>query len=285
MPGLTDKNHELRAGRVGASSVAALLDCGSPWTTPSDVYAHVVHGISNFRGNKNAVEMGHRMEDLVLRMGSDRMDVRVVANHITRVHPTLPLAVTCDAYVYGSKRRIPVEIKTASAWQSEEWADGEVPAHYLAQVQAQLMVAGGEYAHLWALIGGRDFVGRVIDADLDHPVWGQRVITERIERFWADHVEPRIPPVDATSDLLSSFIVPEGVAAASGDLKTIGEMVNDLMSEKDTLEAALNDAREGLIGAMTRDGLRLVSDEGWTAEVKPTKSGRTTLRFQRARNK
>lgn len=285
MPGLTEKNHALRAGRVGASGVAALLDCGHPFTTPSDIYASVVHGIDTFRGNKNAVEMGHRMEDFVLRMGADRMGVRVVANSQTRVHPTLPLAVTCDAYVYGSKRRIPVEIKTASAWQSEEWADGEAPAHYLAQVQAQLMVTGGEYAHLWALIGGRDFVGRVVEADLDHPVWGQRVIAERIEQFWADHVTPRIPPADTTNDLLVSFTVPEGVAAADGDIETMGEMVRDLMGEKDNVEAALNDARDGLIGAMSRDGLRLVNGPGWTAEVKPTKSGRATLRFQRARNK
>lgn len=284
MPPLTKRNHDIRSGNVGASEVAALLDCGHPYRTPADLYASIVHGVNTFRGNANAAQMGHELEDVVLRMGSDRMDVKVRRNNRTRKHPTLPLAVTCDAYVWGSGNRIPVEIKTAGAWAAEEWADGNVPAHYLAQVQAQLMVTGGEYGHLWALLGGRDFHGRTIDADLDHPVWGQRVIAERIERFYNSHIIPRIPPVDTPTDLLFVFDIPEGVAAADGDLETVGQMVADLMQTQDYVKESLEQAREGLFKAMAERRLRLVTAENWTAEAKTNPSGSVSLRFTRKRN-
>lgn len=279
MPGLTEANWEKRRGRVGASEVAALMPEGHPFRTKADVYASVVHGIDTFRGNATAVAMGHELEATVLRIASDRLGIRVRRNSVTRVHRDLPLAVTCDAYVAGTGNRIPVEVKTASAWQSDEWAEGNVPRHYFYQLQAQLMVTGGEYGYLVVLIGGRDFVGVRIEADPEVHAHMAEAITD----FWADHNIPRIPPADTPSSLLWAFDIPEDVAAADGELETVGQMVSDLMSQQDIVKSSLDAAREGLIGLMHRRGLRLVTHSDWTAEVKPTKSGGSTLRFQRTR--
>lgn len=280
MPGLTEANQALRRGRVSASNVGALMPEGHPFHTKADLYAWVKHGLDSFSGSKQAVEMGHAMEDFVLRYGSRKTGVRVRANSRTRVHPTLPLAVTCDAYEWGSKNRIPVEIKTAAAWKLDEWQDGAYPSHYGDQVQAQLLVAGGDYGRLWGLIGGRDFREVIIPADPER----QRMMAERIEAFFRDHVDPGIPPEDTPASLLVSFAVPVGTGAASGDLAIVGDMVADLMGSKDTVEDSLQTAREGLISEMLEAGLSLAVHPDWTAELKPTKSGRTSLRFTRKKN-
>jgi predicted phage-related endonuclease len=285
MPPLSERNQAKRAGRVGASSVAGLLDCGSPWTNPAKIYAWVAHGIDTFAGNPAAAEMGHTLEGTVVKMGRDKTGVNVRRNSLTRIHPELPLAVTCDGYVTGTGQTIPVEIKTASAYAADEWAGGAVPPHYMAQVQAQLMVTGGAYAHLWALIGGRDLHTRIIESDHDHPVWGHAVIAQRITDFWAEHVLPGIPPPDTPPALLLSFEVPEGVGAPTGEIETVGGMVADLMAEQDRVKQSLEDAREGLLQRMAEQKLRLVSGAEWSAEVKTSTKGLSSLRFTRARKR
>lgn len=285
MPELTAKNFAVRRGRVGASGVAALVEgVGHPFVKPADIYANVVHGLNTFRGSSNAAEMGHALEDTVLTIGTQKTGIKVRRNSITRAHPTLPLAVTCDAFVAGSKGRIPVEVKTASGWMADEWADGNVPAHYIVQVHAQMMVQnprgvadGTAYAYIWALVGGRDFHAVRVDVDQDLVARIER----GIEEFWSNHIEPRVPPEDTDAGLLLSFDIPEDAAAAEGELETVGQMVADLMAEQDIVKTQLDAAREGMLRLMARDGLRVVTAPLWTAEVKPTRSGRTTLRFNR----
>jgi len=281
VPPLSAKNQAARAGRVGASEVAALLDCGHPFRTPADLYANIVHGIDTFSGNARAVEMGHVLEPVVLRIGMEQTGLRVRRNSLSRKHPMLPLVVTYDAVVVGTSPPEVVEVKTASAYMAEEWRDGEdnptAPPHYYAQVQAQLMVSGASRGRLWALIGGREFIGLEVPADPEL----QREIAERITAFYRDHITPRIPPADTPPDLLWSFDVPEGVAAASSEMEAIGTVIVGLMGQQDAIKIALGDARSGLIERMGRDGLRLVRHPSWTAESKPNKSGKRTLRFTR----
>ena len=280
---MSERNQAKRRGNVTASGLAALLDCGSPFTTKADLYAWVVHGIDTFKGNPHAAQMGHELEGTVVRLGMEKTGIRVRRNSLTRVHPTLPLAVTCDGYVEGSNQTIPVEIKTASAYGADEWAGDNVPDHYMAQVQSQLMVAGGGYAHLWALIGGRDLHTRVVEADLDHPVWGHTVIAQRITDFYERHVLPGIPPPETPPEMLMTFTVPDGVAAPTGELLTVGDSIAGSVELAANLKAALDVDRSTLAGLMQEAGLRLVVGPDWSAEMKANAKGIMSLRFTRAR--
>lgn len=278
MPELTAKNFAVRRGRVGASEVAALIpEVGHPFRTPAGIYASVVHGISDFKGNANAAAMGHALEETVLRIGTERTGRKVRRNSATRAHPDLPLAVTCDAFEAGTGGRVPVEVKTASAYQSDEWLEGNAPAHYIVQVQAQLMVQGGDHGYIWALVGGRDFHEVYVPADAAM----QQRIRDCVVDFWHDYVIPRVPPPDTDAGLLLAFDIPEDAAAAEGDIETVGQMVADLMAESDTVKYHLETARERLLEMMADRKLRVVTAPLWTAEVKPTRSGRASLRFNR----
>ncbi len=283
MAELSKKNFEARRGRVGASEIAALLDCGHPYRKPYDLFANIVHGIDTFAGNALAAEMGHTLEPVVIRMGMSETGLVVRRNSLTRKHPTLPLAATYDAVVVGTKPPEVVECKTASAYLADEWKDpmGQPigPPHYIAQVQAQLMISGGPRGYLWVLIGGRDFAS--VEVPRDEAIIAQ--IEERLTAFYAEHIIPRVAPDATPNSLLWAFDIPEGVGAASGTLEIIGLEIARLMESAANTKTLLGEAREALIGEMRTRKLALATHTDWTAEAKPAKDGKMGLRFTRSR--
>ena len=89
-----------------------------------------------------------------------------------------------------------LEIKTANAFNRDQWEDDEIPEMYMAQVQHYMAVTGYEGWYIAVLIGGNHFKYQYIERDdeyIDNLV--------KIESdFWFNYVEKKImPEVDGSS--------------------------------------------------------------------------------------
>lgn len=88
-----------------------------------------------------------------------------------------------------------LECKTASAYNADKWADGEIPLHYVLQCYHYMAVTGKRVWYIAALILGRGFTYRRLE--WDDSLIGQLIAAE--EDFWNNHVVKRImPPPDGS---------------------------------------------------------------------------------------
>ena len=77
-----------------------------------------------------------------------------------------------------------LECKTASAYSTDKWKDGQVPLHYLMQCYHYMAVTGRKSWYIAVAILGRDFKYAKIEWD-DKTIWS----LIQIERaFWERHV-------------------------------------------------------------------------------------------------
>jgi len=152
--------HAHRRGLRNASETPAVLGI-SPWVTPYQLWllktgraeptvnAAMRNGtaLEPLARHAYEVETGHVMQPLVLQDGlySASLD---------------GMTLEGDLIV---EIKVPFRGRESSLWQAVE--AGEVPAHYGAQIQHQLMVSGATSAHLWVFDGERGLL-RTIERDL-----------------------------------------------------------------------------------------------------------------------
>ena len=89
-----------------------------------------------------------------------------------------------------------LECKTVSPFSADKWADGKIPAHYMAQVNHYLAVSGFDCWYIAALIFGKELVIHKITTDKE--VLNNLIAKE--EHFWKYNVMPEIPPVPTGSE-------------------------------------------------------------------------------------
>jgi putative phage-type endonuclease len=282
VPPLTEQNQRVRAGRVTASQVA-ILTGSSPWGSPLEVFNWVFSGVSDFKDSP-AIQMGHALEPVVIDTGRRITGRKVRRNSLSQAHPYLPLAVTLDGWVVGTKPRVPVEVKTTSGFHADQWTldpggHGGVPEHYVDQVTAQMMVTGADHAYVWVLIGGQQFHERYVPFDLER---ADRIATA-VVTFFEDHVITGLPPLDARAEHPVLFTIPEGAGAADDEMEAIGGQIAGLMGMADGVTEALAEERSLLIDRMEKAGLATVRGSDWSADLKAAKSGKATLRFNRTK--
>jgi putative phage-type endonuclease len=151
--------HAHRRGLRNASETPAVLGI-SPWVTPYQLWllktgrAEPTVNVAMRNGtaleplarHAYEVETGNVMQPLVLQDGlySASLD---------------GMTLEGDLIV---EIKVPYKGQASALWQAVE--AGEVPGHYLAQIQHQLMVSGAASAHLWVFDGERGLL-RVIEPD------------------------------------------------------------------------------------------------------------------------
>jgi putative phage-type endonuclease len=142
--------HAHRRALRKASETPAVLGL-SPWVTPYQLWllktgraeptvnAAMRNGtaLEPLARHAYEVETGHVMQPLVLQDGlySASLD-----------------GMTLDGDLIV-EIKVPYKGQASALWQAVE--AGEVPAHYRAQIQHQLMVSGAAQAHLWVFDGQR----------------------------------------------------------------------------------------------------------------------------------
>ena len=151
--------HTHRLTMRNASESAAVLGI-SPWVTPYQLWllktgrktqsitAAMAHGTSMEPAARSAYELqtGQVIQPLVMQDG----DYSASLDGIT-LEGDLIVEVKC-----------PLRGRNSTLWRGAE--AGQVPGHYVAQVQHQLMVSGATTAHLWVFDGEHGLV-RVLERD------------------------------------------------------------------------------------------------------------------------
>ena len=167
-----------------AGAILGLNPYRSAFQVYHDKISDTIENIDN-----EAMRQGRDLEDYVAQRFSEETGFkvrRVNAIYQSEEHPLL--LADFDRLIVGQKAGL--ECKTVSPFSADKWADGEIPAHYLAQVDHYLAVSGFDCWYVAALIFGRELVIHKIVTD-------KQVLSDLIDKeelFWTRHVVPQIPP-------------------------------------------------------------------------------------------
>lgn len=190
---------------LGGSDLGAILGL-NPYRTPFQVWSEKSGRSEPFTGNLQT-RFGSYAEEFVAREYSDRTGRQVQRYNSLLRHPNAPLLGHIDRLVVpeGAKRAshmreirtdLGLEAKTAhalAASRNGDWGEpgtDAVPASYLIQCQAYMLLAGCAHWDLAVLFGNSDFAIYHLHQD---PELGEYIVDEA-SRWWRDYVIADTPP-------------------------------------------------------------------------------------------
>lgn len=199
----TQEWHEHRAKYRNASETAAVMGV-SPWQTPYELWLvktgrsvtketeAMRHGTATELAARAAFELesGLIMQPLVMVDG----DYSASLDGITLAGDTI-VEIKC-----------PYRGQTSELWQTVHTSS--VPAHYMLQVQHQLMVSQAKHAYLW-VYDGNEGIGLIIEPD--DAAFAQIKTAWDAFQPYLDHDTP--PPMTDQDTLIRSDIVWQQAAA------------------------------------------------------------------------
>lgn len=180
----------LRKAGIGGSDAGAI--CGvNPYSSAMKVFHDKTSEEVEEQDNE-AIRIGHDLEDYVAQRFMEATGLKVRKSNFmyrSKKHPFMIADV--DRLVVGEDAGL--ECKTASAYNADKWADGNIPLHYVMQCYHYMAVTGKRTWYIAAVILGREFTYRKLE-------WDDELISRLIgieEDFWNNHVVPgTIPPPD-----------------------------------------------------------------------------------------
>jgi putative phage-type endonuclease len=206
---LTAEQQAFRRQGVGSSEVAVVAGVSPFKTRPIDLYCLKL-GLTEPEPETPEMAAGSWLEGPIrdryaAETGQDvrlPQDVWPDSVHGTVRHPRFPWAMaTPDGLVVerGRPTRI-VECKNVGTHMARHWRDEPdgVPPYYRCQVQWQMEVCGLPEADVAALIGGQQF--RIYRVERDPEL--ASLLLRVAERFWVEHVQAEVPPVETCEDAL-----------------------------------------------------------------------------------
>lgn len=275
---------EERKRGLGASDVSAALGI-NPWKSPFALWAEKCGLLpdEDLAAENESIEWGLRLERPIAHAFGERTGrkVQFPSEHGLSVHPNLPfLRASLDAMQLTEARPEvgSLEIKTTSAWNSSDWANGAVPLYYQVQCQIQMAVCDYPWASIACLVGGQRLVWRdverddaFVDAALPH-----------LENFWRMVEQRECPPIDgscSTAETLGKLhpdddgqtveLPPEAVQwiadleAAKAQAKQLNATI-DLNNNR--LKAAIGSATFGELVTGQRFSFKTQSRSGYTVQ-------------------
>ena len=182
----------LRKAGIGGSDAGAI--CGvNPYSSAMKVFHDKTSEEVEEQDNE-AIRIGHDLEDYVAQRFMEATGLKVRKSNFmyrSKEHPFMIADV--DRLVVGEDAGL--ECKTASAYNADKWADGNIPLHYVMQCYHYMAVTGKRTWYIAAVILGREFTYRRLE-------WDDELISRLIgieENFWNNHVVPgTIPPPDGS---------------------------------------------------------------------------------------
>lgn len=182
----------LRKSGIGGSDAGAI--CGvNPYSSAMKVFQDKTSDQIEEQDNE-AIRIGHDLEDYVAQRFMEATGLKVrKSNFMYRSveHPFMIADV--DRLVVGEDAGL--ECKTASAYNADKWADGNIPLHYIMQCYHYMAVTGKRVWYIAAVILGREFTYRRLE-------WDDELISRLTaveEEFWNDYVvKGIIPPPDGS---------------------------------------------------------------------------------------
>lgn len=247
-----------RRNSLGGSDAGALLGFNK-YESPYSLYCSKVHPelFEKDLSDNDAVHFGNVLEDIVAKEFSARTGKKVRKHNKMMYHPEHEfMSANVDRVVIGE--RAILECKTANEYKKDEWADGNVPASYMAQCYHYLAVTGLDKAYIAVLIGGQTFIWTTIERD-------EEIIKEIIEserKFWYNNVLQQVPPetddTEPTANALNKLwnetrndelTIDEEQSSRFKALISIDKQIKQLQSEKrghqNKLKALLGENENG----------------------------------------
>lgn len=214
---------ELRQRGIGSSEIAAVAGL-SRFKNPIAVYYDKVSDIDEELEKVEEEEnefmyWGKKLEGVVADEFAERNpDIEVVdTDEVFQLVGLEWMLASPDRFLLCPKRGQGIlEIKTTSAYNAEDWKDGQVPDEYILQVQHQMAVTGCAYAYVAVLIGGNKYQQQLVPRD-------DEIIDQLVnigQEFW-DRVITRTPPeLDGTaiSKALLDVLYPEAAPETTVEL-------------------------------------------------------------------
>lgn len=189
----------LRKTGIGGSDAGSI--CGvNPFGSPMKVYYDKTS--SNIEELDNeAVRQGHDLEDYVAQRFMEATGLKVRRSNFMYRSTEYPFMIAdVDRLVIGEDAGL--ECKTASAYNTDKWKDGNIPLHYIMQCYHYMAVTGKRTWYIAAVILGREFIYRKL-------VWDDDLIAQMIsveKNFWENHVLPRVLPSPDGSDICNDIL-------------------------------------------------------------------------------
>ncbi len=189
----------LRKTGIGGSDAGSI--CGvNPFGSPMKVYYDKTS--SNIEELDNeAVRQGHDLEDYVAQRFMEATGLKVRRSNFMYRSTEYPFMIAdVDRLVIGEDAGL--ECKTASAYNTDKWKDGNIPLHYIMQCYHYMAVTGKRTWYIAAVILGREFTYRKL-------VWDDDLIAQMIsveKNFWENHVLPRVLPSPDGSDICNDIL-------------------------------------------------------------------------------
>lgn len=184
---------------IGGSEAGAI--CGfNPYTSAMAVYLDKTSDEIKEIDNE-AMRQGRDLEEYVARRfceATGKKVRRANAIYCSEEHPFMFANV--DRMVVGEDAGL--ECKTASAYNAEQWKDGEVPMHYQIQCHHYMAVTGANAWYIAVVILGRDF--KYVKIDRDEELIRNLIHIEA--HFWKEHVMKQSMPSPDGSDAAESLI-------------------------------------------------------------------------------
>lgn len=220
---------EERQTGIGGSDIGALFGL-SRWSDALDVYHSKTRPITDAdvdRGDDNVdLERGTRFEPVALAMFRDRTGRATVSMGTLR-HPTQRWAmVHVDAIqdqVDQWETLGVVEAKCPRSATYRTWLEEGFPVSHVLQLQWGMYVGGYAWGTNLAMNGECDpmltWVDLPYNADL------MNGIAAEVDRFWHEHVVPRVPPDVAEWRALGAKLQPPRAMPTTTDLVPVDDAV------------------------------------------------------------
>ena len=186
---------DFRRQGIGGSDVAAIMGL-SPFCTTRDLYYDKcnIKPVILEEQNWVAKEVGHLLEDLVAKIFSEKLGLRVYQVKTMFSHPLYPfMRADVDYFVDmpdGSTAIL--ECKTTNYNCKDHWKDNAVPVNYELQGRHYMAVMNINTVFYACLYGNNEneFIVRRVDRDLDY----EQDIIEQEEYFWNEFVKAGVEP-------------------------------------------------------------------------------------------
>ena len=178
---------KLRKEGIGGSDAGAI--CGlNPYASPMSVYQDKTSPEITGQDNE-AMRQGRDLENYVAQRFMEATGLKVRRSNVMYKSEEFPFMLAdVDRMVVGESAGL--ECKTASAYQQEQWKDGEIPPHYLIQCLHYMAVTERKCWYLAVVILGREF--RYVKLERDEEMIQNLIAVEK--DFWMNHVVSETMP-------------------------------------------------------------------------------------------
>lgn len=255
----------LRKYYIGGSDAAGCVGL-SPWSSPFSVWLSKSKKRDDVDDDaKKALKMwyGNAAEEIVAKRFVMETGKKVQRNNAMMVSKKWPwMLADIDRELVDEDAIL--EIKTTSAWNRDQWADGMIPIHYEIQCHHYMAVTGAKKCYIAVMLGAGDgFEIREIERDEDTI----HILVEEEGKFWRFVETGEMPNPDGTaacSEAINKFF--PGRADSGGDPVQLDEKAFDagmyfyLKDRRDELSKKLEAMEQGVKIAMQDNEKAVVGD-------------------------